>query len=68
MLTPPLKAKSVQIFLSCPACGHTWEAALIKPGAWWASGTTPKTIANQCFCLSCEKEPPMIIHSKVASA
>lgn len=47
------------VTLACPACGATWLAAEIQHGAWWAVGISAETIAQQCYCRSCQQPPPM---------
>jgi hypothetical protein len=46
------------ITLRCPACAHTWLAAIIN-GA--VDETTPAAIAKRCYCVRCEASPPMTL-------
>ena len=51
----------IHVHLTCPSCGHTWHAASIEPGAWWAEGLTPQHAARQCYCVQCNQGPPMLV-------
>lgn len=59
---PLLPASDLEIRLRCPGCGYGWLAAIVVPGAWWAGGVTPASIARICYCPKCDASPPMVVN------
>lgn len=55
----------IRVDLRCPVCDHSWHAATIDPSAWWGKGITPETVAKQCYCVRCERKPPMQVVGQV---
>jgi hypothetical protein len=51
----------VRVDLRCPACGHEWHAATIDTEAWWGAGLTPEKTAKICYCVRCDRRPPMAV-------
>lgn len=51
----------ILVFLRCPACGHEWHAATIRPDSWSDKGAKPAGVAKICYCVECQQKPPMIV-------
>lgn len=54
---PPVTEQ--RVWMRCPGCGHTWHAATVIIGAWWA--VPPETCAQSPYCRECDHNPPMDI-------
>lgn len=54
---------TVDVWLSCPSCGHHWHEATLVPGAWWAAGVTPQSVARVPYCPACQQAPPMRVEA-----
>ena len=49
----------VLVWLRCPGCKLVWHAATIRPGTYWAKGSTPARVALEVHCPRCQHRPPM---------